>query len=148
MRYRYFCLSTFNIVSMQLCHLDENSAATQSKGLIAQVQMLVRAVEDMFASPAFLASQMRCSPAGPPANGSTGSSTAPAMDLQSIDELYTALLKVELPYMGKCKSVNAFVGQEADLLCMSRTRKCQKRDCTSSKHGLVTAGLHAHRQAQ
>lgn len=53
--------------------------------------MLIRAVEDMFASPTFLAAQVQSSALQ--ANDRQ-SSAAPAMNLQGIDDLYTALLKV------------------------------------------------------
>lgn len=62
------------------------------------MQMLMRAVEDMFASPAFLAAQIRLKlEPSSSVDGREEQAASPPMDLKRIDQLYTALLKVGGP---------------------------------------------------
>ena len=59
------------------------------------MQTLIRAVEDMFASPAFLASQIRSRPAPSPSESTPQPASAPMLDMQRIAELYTASCSAE-----------------------------------------------------
>lgn len=57
------------------------------------MQKLIWAVEDMFASPAFLAAQMGAQAATPERKGNLSEGNL-HIDIRSVDQLYTALLKV------------------------------------------------------